>query len=176
LLVCVAGIWIGGLHAGGIVNYKNYENGKSDCVIEIARKEIGVREAGCENCGRRVEAYLGYVGFRKAAPWCAAFVSWVFGQAGFDRPRTAWSPALFPSSRLIKQVFPGSLAGIYFSSLKRIGHCGIVESMRKDWYTLIEGNTNVAGNREGDGVYRRIRHKRTISRYADWLSFTLKKE
>lgn len=60
-----------------------------------------------------------------------------------------------------------------------MGFILIVERVQGDFLMGIEGNTNVGGrrvtahprnaDRDGDGVYRRTRHKRTISRYADWL-------
>jgi hypothetical protein len=137
-------------------------------VIEAARKEIGVCETG-ENAGKRVDEYCAYVGLQKVA-WCAAFSSWCFGQAGFVRPRTAWCPALFPEGRLRKDPLRGMIMGIYFPSKGRIAHCGIVEKVRGDFVYVIEGNTNVAGSRDGDRVMRRLRHKRTIARYADWLN------
>ncbi|MDR6785239.1 hypothetical protein J2X78_003813 [Pedobacter africanus] len=122
-----------------------------------------------KNDGERIAEYLRYCNIGTPAPYCAAFLSFVFGQAGLKQPRTAWSPALFPVSRLVKEPKPGIVYGIYFAKLGRIGHCGITESLRHSWLTGIEGNTNVAGSRDGDGVYRRIRHTRTIARYADWL-------
>ena len=90
-------------------------------------------------------------------------------KAGFTAPRTAWSPALFPLNRKSKIVQPGIIFGIYFPKLKRVGHCGIVESIRDDWITTIEGNTNAAGSREGDGVYRKVRKKATIHSFSDWI-------
>jgi hypothetical protein len=132
------------------------------------------------------------------APWCAAWVSRCFGRAGHGEPRTAWSPVLFPGARsgqvpkerIVSYLDPsilrndkriirndgvrrddenlrGLVYGIYFPGLKRIGHCEIVERVQGDFVMGIEGNTNA--DRDGDGVYRRTRHKRTISRYADWL-------
>lgn len=144
------------------------ENGYEK-VIGIARKEIGVVERTGNNDGKRIAEYLDYVGFKEGAPYCAAFVSWCFAKAGYPVPKTAWSPALFPAVRLVKAPKPGVVYGIYFANLNRIGHCGLVESIRNSWLTGIEGNTNLAGSREGDGVHRRIRHARTIYRYADWL-------
>ncbi|WP_036675170.1 peptidoglycan-binding protein [Pedobacter heparinus] len=137
--------------------------------IEIARSQIGIRETNCENCGVAVKGYLSYVGIKSPAPWCAAFVSWCFGQAGYARPRTAWSPALFPRSRLVTAAKPGIVYGIFFASMKRIGHCGITERLQGDFIVGLEANTSLAGSREGDGVYRKVRHKRSIHRYADWL-------
>jgi len=139
-------------------------------IVQFAMLEVGVREKGGHNSGRRVEAYLDYVGFKKGAPWCAAFVSWVFAKAGHKAPRTAWSPALFPASHRARDAIAGYVFGIYIPSLERIGHCGIVETVDGDWLRTIEGNTSVAGSREGDGVYRRSRHKRSIRYYADWIA------
>ncbi|MBB5437713.1 hypothetical protein HDC92_001387 [Pedobacter sp. AK017] len=135
-------------------------------VLAIAKKEIGVQET-MENSGVRVDQYNVYAGLKKV-PWCASFISWVFGQAGYPQPRTAWSPALFPKNRLAGKPVPGLVLGIYFNDLKRIAHCGIVEWTKNSWVGSIEGNTNVAGSREGNGVYRRVRHSRMIYCYADW--------
>ncbi|MBB5440574.1 hypothetical protein HDC92_004277 [Pedobacter sp. AK017] len=96
-------------------------------------------------------------------------MSWCFGKAGYVLPKTAWSPALFPASRLVTTAKPGIVYGLYFPTLKRIAHCGLVESVRNDLIYGLEGNTSLAGSREGDGVYRKVRHKRTIYRYADWF-------
>ncbi|MGY4383409.1 hypothetical protein ACVWYN_000428 [Pedobacter sp. UYP24] len=139
-------------------------------VLDIARAQLGVREFTGNNDGPEVEKYLAYVGFKKGNPWCAAWVSWVFYQAGFKQPKTAWSPGLFPAERLVKDASPAMVFGIYFDHLKRIGHCGLVESVRGEMYTTLEGNTNSEGGREGNGVFRRLRHKRTIKALADWLN------
>lgn len=135
-------------------------------IVAIAKKEIGVKEL-TENSSPRIDLYNAYVGLKKV-PWCASWVSWVFGQVGNPQPRTAWSPALFPVGRLTKNPMPGTVLGIYFEHLKRIGHCGIVEQVKNDWVYAVEGNTNVNGSREGDGVYRRMRHVRSIQRFAVW--------
>ena len=61
---------------------------------EIYTAEIGVREKTGKNDGPRVEEYLAVTNLGKGYAWCASFVSWVFAEAGFEEPRTAWSPAL----------------------------------------------------------------------------------
>lgn len=137
-------------------------------LLEIARGELGVRERSGKNDGPRILIYQGAVGLKSGDPWCAAFVSWVFFKAGYPKPRTGWSPALFPLARIKKTAAPGMLFGIYFPALKRIAHCGFVESLRGDWVITIEGNTNQAGAREGDGVYRKWRPHKSIHRFADW--------
>jgi len=139
-------------------------------LLNVARAEIGVREVG-HNGGKRVAEYLACTGIKVPAPYCAAFVSFVFWKAGYSAPRTPWSPALFPASRVVEvgSAGEGLVFGIYFPELKRIAHVGLVESVKDDWVATIEGNTNPEGSRDGQGVYRRMRHKRTIAKYADWL-------
>lgn len=138
-------------------------------VLNIAKAEIGVRELTGNNDGIKVERYLAYVGFKKGNPWCAAFVSWVFSQAGYHKPITAWSPALFPISKRTPIANPAAIFGIYFPEYGRIAHCGLIEKQEGDWLVTIEGNTNLNGSREGDGVYRKRRHLRTIKYFADWI-------
>ena len=139
-------------------------------LLEIAKSQIGVREASGNNDGYEVEQYLAYTGNKKGEPWCAAFVSWVFGQAGFKQPRTAWSPSLFPKASLVPLGKPATVFGIYFPDKGRIAHAGIVEKQKDNWLYTIEGNTNIEGSREGDGVYRKMRHIKTIKYYADWIN------
>jgi len=138
-------------------------------IIALAEKELSVREQGGNNSGPQVETYLQYVGLGKGHAWCAAFLSWLHGQAGLKQPRSGWSPGLFPSSRRISAAKPGALLGIYIGSLRRIAHVGLVTGVRQDWIESIEGNTNAQGSREGDGVYRRLRHRRSIYAYAYYL-------
>lgn len=138
-------------------------------IVAAAQKETGAREGHVPNTGPEVSVYLGYVGLKTPAPWCAAWVSYVFGQAGYSSPKTAWSPDLFPAKRCVKTARPGLILGIYYPALKRIAHCAIVERVSGSWCMSIEGNTNINGSREGDGVYRRTRHIRSIHRFADWL-------
>ncbi|MEH3113527.1 peptidoglycan-binding protein [Pedobacter terrae] len=137
-------------------------------LLQVAKKELGVRERTGNNDGPGIAAYLGYVHVPEGNAWCAAFVSWVFGQAGYPAPRTAWSPALFPLNKRTKEIRPAVVFGIYFSHLKRIAHCGLVERQEGDWMITIEGNTNPAGSREGDGVYRKRRHLKAMKYFANW--------
>ena len=149
-----------------IISHQNAKSTKQ--LLAIAKTQIGVRESTGNNDGKEVEKYLAYTGSKKGEPWCAAFVSWVFGQAGFKQPRTAWSPSLFPKSKLLAAPKPAVVFGIYFPEKGRIAHVGLVEQQAANWIYTIEGNTNLAGSREGDGVYRKLRHIRTIHSYASW--------
>ena len=140
-----------------------------DKIIKIARGQVGVRELTGHNDGLAVESYLATTGLGKGYPWCAAYASWVYYMAGFAQPKSAWSPDLFPKSRITKAALPGDVLGIYFPELKRIAHVGLIVNQDGDYLVSVEGNTNVTGSREGDGVYLKRRHIRTIYKIADWV-------
>ena len=136
-------------------------------ILKIAAAEIGVREAMGRNDGARVEEYLRYTGLGSGHEWCAAFVSWCYGQARLPSPRNPWSPALFPHARRYqfgeRVVLPADLFAIYGSTAKRINHVGIVQRQEGSYIRTIEGNSN---NR----VESRRRHVRTLYAFADWAS------
>ena len=135
--------------------------------------QLGVREKTGRNDGERVEAYLKTTGLGKGYPWCGAFVNWVFIQAGV-RPRAA-SPAQarswFPKERLVERhaARQGDLFSLYYNSLGRIGHVGFIDQVGESSYITVEGNTNEAGSREGQGVYRKRRMKRSVYSVARWI-------
>lgn len=52
---------------------------------------------------------------------------------------------------------PGDVFGIYFPEKGRIAHVGFVDEWGDKYLISVEGNTNEAGSREGDGVYRKRR-------------------
>lgn len=138
-------------------------------IVSLAENELQVRELSGKNDGERVETYLSLVKLHRGEPYCAAFVSFIFAKAGFSGPRSGWSPDLFPAMRISHSPIPGNIIGIYFPEFRRIAHVGIIENMHHDWCLSIEANTNVSGSREGQGVYRRLRHIKTIYRIADWV-------
>lgn len=137
--------------------------------------EIGVREDG-NNAGYQVEKYLRYVGLDKGNPWCAAFVCWVYGQAGVANPRTGWSPSLFPTKHIIwdrgehlKPPAQADIFALYFADKGRIAHTGFIDSWGSTWLITVEGNTNTQGSREGDGVYRKRRLVKSIYQVARYV-------
>ncbi|MBL1407529.1 peptidoglycan-binding protein [Sphingobacterium sp. C459-1T] len=150
--------------------------------MNIASAELGVREATGNNDGPRVEQYLRYTGLGPGHEWCAAYISWCYGQAGFAVPRNPWSPSLFPkarvywkagkfvdspvrkssNSRIGKFTSKADIFGIYGAKVKRINHVGLVKEMSNDYLISIEGNSN-------DRVESRRRHLRTIYAIADWV-------
>ena len=143
--------------------------GVRERIEAIAVQEIGVQEATGHNDGKRVEEYLAYTGLGKGHAWCAAFVSWCYGQAGLAAPRNAWSPALFPLARryTAQQIGQGTvrqadLFAIYSSSLQRINHVGIVRKKEGNWILTVEGNSAVQ-------VLSKRRPLATIYAFSNWL-------
>lgn len=147
--------------------------GNRSRVIAIAAAEIGVREATGKNDGPRVEEYLRYTHLGSGHEWCAAFVSWCYGQAGFPQPRNPWSPALFPNARVYwkhggfvksgkNRIEVADVFGIYAVAASRINHVGLVRDIAGEYVVSIEGNSS---NR----VEVRRRHVRTIYAISDWF-------
>ncbi|HWK58465.1 MAG TPA: CHAP domain-containing protein [Parapedobacter sp.] len=148
------------------------ESGRKDgCLQTVYRNEIGVKEATGNNDGPRVGEYLRYCGLGEGYEWCAAFVSWCHGQAGYAKPRNAWAAALFPAKRTVwttknratNNTTPtrGDVFGIYMASKSRIGHCGFVDEWDAKWCITVEGNVNNA-------VVRKRRSVKTIRTVSRW--------
>jgi hypothetical protein len=143
------------------------------------KSQIGVSEDLGANDAYAIRGYLISTGFDYPVAWCAAFVSWCHTIAGIDNPRSAWSPAWFPSSNTVyirgkpgsRDPDKGDVFGIYFNNLKRIGHVGFIDEWPagESYCITVEGNTNSAGSREGDGVYRKRRLKTQIYKVSRWV-------
>jgi hypothetical protein len=139
--------------------------------------QIGIRELTGNNDGEMVETYLHYVSLSKGNPWCAAFVCWALGQNKVYNPHSGYCPDLFSTKNIIYQrtrknnatPMPSDVFGIYFPERGRIAHVGFIESWTSTTATTVEGNTNQAGSREGDGVYRKIRLTRQIYAVARFI-------
>lgn len=132
--------------------------------LDIATSEIGVHEIGGNNRGERIEEYLAAAHAKPGDPWCASFVSWAFIQAaaalGVPNPMRPTAGALHiwrDAPELCRSKTPtiGSIFVINHGEGK--GHCGFVAAVTGDHVLTIEGNTNEAGSREGDGVLRKSR-------------------
>lgn len=152
------------------------------CVAQSYTREIGVREATGKNDGKSVEKYLASTNLTKGYAWCAAFINWNLSQCGATHNNSAWSPDWFPRHRIVwissavgsglnSGTLPqkGDVFGIYFASKGRIAHVGFIEQWGDKKVITVEGNTNTAGSREGDGVYKKIRLKSQIYVVANWI-------
>jgi len=143
----------------------------------IYLSQVGVREQTGRNDGREVELFLAHVGLKKGNSWCAAFVSSCLSNAGIANPKSGWAPAYFPMKRVVWRrgnragtsgIQSGDVFGIYFQSKRRIAHVGFIDRLDGKRAVTVEGNTNEAGSREGDGVYvkrRLLNQIYTISRW-----------
>lgn len=138
-------------------------------LIEIVTAEIGVKETGGDNHGARVEEFQKAVdGKAQSESWCMAFVQWAIKlvevQMNVSSPifssehcRTVWnnSPAL-----RVDKPFPGCVV-IWQHGNTTNGHTGVVTSVTDTNISTVEGNTSTGKgvDRNGDGVYARIRTK-----------------
>ncbi len=125
-------------------------------VLDIARGELGVREATGNNDGVPAQRYSN----GQNEPWCANFVSWTFRQAGLDLPgnqdaigscdtmarELASRGALFRKGEGTPQ--PGDI--IFFGVPGDLTHVGIVQRVENGQVYTVEGNS---GNRVAERSY-----------------------
>ena len=148
---------------------------------------LHVVEEGGANRGVKVEAYQRAAGLKPGDPWCAAFVAWNVATAKGVAKAPSWTSGsaittwqrgsrglaagdkAIPSegAALPTKVAPGWVwvrasnaadAGAARKGGWTKGHCGIVVAVDAVGFHTVEGNTNAAGSREGDGVWRKT-HK-----------------
>jgi hypothetical protein len=149
-------------------------------IADIATVEIGVKEHG-NNSGAKIREYQACTTLRPAAwPWCAAFVCWVIDQWLEDpkavawlnlktltpekwRPKTAlaygflqWAKDRPATTEILSDKAKAQAGDIVVYDFS---HVGIVIQDKGSRIITVEGNTNGAGSREGDGVYRKDRPK-----------------
>lgn len=152
---------------------------KRNLVQSIYMSQVGIREKTGHNDGKEVEMYLKSAGLSKGNPWCASFVTYVYKECDVNIPKTGlgWVPSYFPSNKTIyvrgkySKMKPkyGDLIGIWFPEKKRLAHIGFYDNEDNKYYYSVEGNTNQAGSREGDGVYIKRRVKGQVHSISNWI-------
>jgi hypothetical protein len=157
--------------------------------VDIAVHEVGLKELpGHANTGPEVEKYQKATWLSPGPwPWCAAFVAWCMREwlkagdvrAAYNLPNDAavasWR---FRSAKAFDFETWGTKRGMLVlpeTELARMGdvitfdfsHIGIVrrDEVRGHPLQTVEGNTNGAGSREGDGVYLKTRPDGLTRRY-----------
>lgn len=145
---------------------------------EIYSTYIGVREATGRNDGPEVERFLRNVGLGKGYPWCAAFVKTCLLEAGYESAGKMNGMALstvnksnmvYSAGKKLKEPQPGDVATLWYNNLGRIGHTLFFDNeVNSNVYESVEGNTNGAGSREGDGVYRKKRSYKATYNISRW--------
>lgn len=152
------------------------------CVEDWHFTQIGVREETGHNDGDDVEKYITTCGFdaESKISYCACYVYTGFKHCNItplpDCP--AWSPCWFRSEKIVwtqgdklDRLKKGMTFGLYFKSKGRIAHMGMIlyVDVDDDYLVVSEGNTNVAGGRDGDGVHIRKRSPKEIHIVSDWI-------
>lgn len=155
--------------------------GPRERVVEAANGYVGVHEVGGNNRGPQVEKFLKSSGANPGDPWCAAFNvqcyldGWPEGKGIW--PRSAWSPdwSRNPTWTYAKKGTtpkPGDSWGIYFPSMRRVAHTGLIKEWGTHFVLTFEGNTNQAGTRDsffGDRVMVRKRPISSIYAVRNWV-------
>lgn len=150
------------------------ENARN-CVERIFAGEVGVLEVGGNNRGSRIGEYLAATGLGQGYAYCAAFICWGFDQCDVPNPHSAWSPTVAMYNVVYTrgdEHLPANngllVAGLYYKTLGRIGHVLKIVEFRDGEAITIEGNTNGAGSREGDGVHRKVRPTWALYKISDY--------
>lgn len=144
-------------------------------VIELAKGEIGVKEVGGNNYGKRVEEYqrIGSGGVVDGGqPWCQYFMNWLLMNAtlkkGIDYlcPTSGYTPfwinwgkqnKLTEINPAMSEIEIGDFMYVYSSVRKSAKHVALVIAKKKSSVITIEGNTNPGGGSDGFGVFQRER-------------------
>jgi hypothetical protein len=141
-----------------------------DNVIKVAKTQIGVHEGRSNGHWNNDQKYSNEVpglAWSDFQPWCCTFVSWVAFKSGAGDlyPRTAScdvAGAWFKAKGRWSE-YPAVGAQVFYGVPRDLNHTGIVIAFDADSITTVEGNTNLSGSREGDGVYLRKRLRRTAN-------------
>lgn len=136
-----------------------------ESLVAVALGQVGKREVG-HNGGAAVRAYQSATSLDPGDwPWCAAFVCWCFLTASVRHPLgrvlpvsarafdfEGWGRRNATLYHAPESIRKGDVVIYEFSHIG-IASCDSVGG----WVDVVEGNTNPAGSREGDGVYHRTR-------------------
>lgn len=167
-----------------------------DVLVKLAEGEVGTREEGIQNTGKRIVEYQGATWLQPGAwPWCAAFTCWLMREWVEEEPvreairlraglATPLSPAQIEKLRCrdasafgwekwakslgLKVLDEHQLAKAGDFVVFDFSHIGLVtqdQANSSDAIHTIEGNTNSKGQREGDGVWRKLRHPSLTKSY-----------
>lgn len=164
----------------------------AELTVQISLSYDGVREQGGNNLGPQVEEFQKSIGLSPGDPWCAAFVCFCIKQAAKQlgvEPKFQYGGSvykLWSRNPELQMAAPGvnciflinhglSKAGT------RIGHTGFcITPLQKndqaypdevffDEIETMEGNTNSAGSRDGDGCYHKSREMSEFTNGYGWL-------
>lgn len=140
--------------------------------LHVAATQVGQVETGW-NTGPMVDRFLASTGLKPGYAWCASFVYWSLRRAGVSAlvlPERWKAPAVrhwYGWAKLngrLRYTPERGMLGFWLDKNGQ-GHIFWVRSYNAKTGEIgtIEGNTNFAGSREGDGVYRKVRTMRELA-------------
>ncbi|WP_277441528.1 peptidoglycan-binding protein [Streptomyces sp. SPB162] len=139
--------------------------GDADAVMRTAAGQVGVHEGRDHGDWNNIQRYSDEVPgleWSQGQPWCATFVSWVALRAGaaslFPCTASCTTGVAWFKERGRFSEYPAVGAQVFYG-VGGSEHTGVVERFDATRIYTIEGNTNVNGSAEGDGVYRRVRER-----------------
>lgn len=160
-----------------LLGFSSYSQDVRAKLVNTAYKYVGIREKTGNNDGKEVEAILARVGLKKGNPWCAALQYSIHSDNALKVPKSGYSPDWFKTNVVYDKkkmsvtkfkAKNGQVFGLYIPSKGRIGHVGMIVGEYGNFYVTVEGNTNDAGSDEGEGCYKKLRMKSSISKISDY--------
>lgn len=140
-------------------------------MIDLLKSQVGYHEGRRNGHWNNVNKYaptMPDLAWSQGQPWCAVFTSWGADKAGLREfyPRTASVPAAVQWAKRRGQFSEYPAVGAW-AIIGRQAHVGTVIGYDDTYIYTVEGNTNINGSAEGDGVYakRRLRHSASIYGY-----------
>lgn len=160
-----------------LLGFSSYSQDVRAKLVNTAYKYVGVKEATNNNDGKQVEYILSTVHLKKGNPWCAALQARIHDDVNIKNPHSGYSPDWFKTNVVYDKkkmsvakfkAQNGQVFGLYIPSKGRIGHVGMIVGEYGNFYITVEGNTNDAGSDEGEGCYKKLRMKNSISKISDY--------
>lgn len=148
--------------------------------LEIAKGEIGVREIGNTNTGKRVQEYQASTTLDGTGwSWCSAFCCWCVKQAAIkhgQNSKTFWLPSascdyMLYWARKNNILYNSPQVGDAFlvmATQNDATHIGLVRGVGNDTFTTVEGNTNNDKSSNGIGVFSLTRPRTSRYRFIRW--------
>jgi hypothetical protein len=141
-------------------------------IIEFAERFVGLRETHGNNRSPEIDKWNKSAGSYLGAPYCASFVSYVLRSLGIDAPNSAWSPTMVSRNRIpFSDIEQGDVFWL------TISHTGFIDNPRytSTGVSTVEANTSPsssldAKDRDGDGVYRKLRNKKLLGQSGNKFS------
>lgn len=142
---------------------------KTEDAIAAARTQLGYHEGRKNGHWDNVQKYAPVLGFANGQAWCDAFANFIFWLVGAAVPPGAQAAGCAASVVAYKKAgrwteYPVIGAAVFYGAGGG-DHCGVVVGYDDNNVTAIEGNTNSNGSAEGDGVYEKVRPRRSAYVY-----------